>query len=39
MRQPIAYDLGINRVIKRYKQRTPKRQLRQPKDGPNKALK
>ena len=39
MRQPIAYDLDINCVVKRYKQRTLKRQLWQPKDGPNKALK
>jgi len=39
MRQPIAHDLGINYIIKRYKQRIPKRQPRQPKDSPDKALK
>ena len=38
MRQPIAHDSGVNRVVKQYKQRTPERQLQQPKDGPDKAL-
>jgi hypothetical protein len=38
MRRPIAHDSGIYRIHKRSQQRTPERQLRQPNDGPNKAL-